>query len=368
MSRQPLSFVWQAFRRLVRALNRPVRAVRGKGAVALVTYRGYGSRREIFAIGRVLRQPGGPFSGNAFADLGRLLLQRGVPGAALRARFMGQSAGLVTDGDGYFRLRLRLDRPTPEHRLWHTVTIALDGPEQIVGHGEIFIPPAAARLLTISDIDDTVVYTGVANKAKMLWRLFMQDADDRLAFPGMAELLRALHRGRSGKEMNPLLYVSRGPWSIYGVLDEFFNRHGIPVGPILFLREWGVSWRHPLPRRSEDHKLELIRTMLDVYPDLPVVLIGDSGQHDPEIYARLVHEHPGRIVAIYIRDVTRDADRDRGIALLAQEVAAAGSTLVLARDSREMAAHAAGQCLIAPNLEILDDAAGEADRAETATP
>ena len=55
-----------------------------------------------------------------------------------------------------------------------------------------------------------------------------------------------------------MLYVSRAPWGLYEMLSEFFQRHGIPVGPVLFLREWGLSWTHPLPRRATDHKQALI--------------------------------------------------------------------------------------------------------------
>ena len=146
----------------------------------------------------------------------------------------------------------------------------------------------------ISDIDDTVIETGVANKLKMLWNLFMQGPRSRVAFPGIAALLQALHRGASGHEQNPMLYVSRGPWSIHDTLDEFFNLHRIPVGPILFLREWGLTLQRPLPRRAQDHKLELIRNMLALYRHLPFILIGDSGQRDPEIYTQVVREHPGR--------------------------------------------------------------------------
>ena len=101
--------------------------------------------------------------------------------------------------------------------------------------------------MVISDIDDTVMETGVANKLKMLWRLFVEDAESRVPFPGVAALYRALHAGASGDEANPMLYVSRAPWGIYDVLDEFFARHGIPAGPVLFLREWGVSWTFAVP-------------------------------------------------------------------------------------------------------------------------
>ena len=111
-----------------------------------------------------------------------------------------------------------------------------------------------------------------------------------------------------------MLYVSRAPWGIYEILEEFFQRHEIPVGPILFLREWGISWRHPLPRRAVDHKRHPDRGDDGLYDDMPFVLIGDSGQHDPEIYAGIVDRHPGRVRAVYIRDVrgARSRTRRRG--------------------------------------------------------
>jgi phosphatidate phosphatase APP1 len=202
--------------------------------------------------------------------------------------------------------------------------------------------------VVISDIDDTVMYTGVANKLRMLWRLFVADAQSRVAFPGVGALYRALHAGASGDQQNPMLYVSRAPWGIYEVLEEFFGQHGIPTGPILFLREWGVSWTSPLPRKAEDHKRELIHNMLALYGELPFILIGDSGQHDPEVYRQIVEEHPGRVLAVYIRNVSRDAKRIREVEDLAKAVAGAGSSLVLAADSVVMAEHAVSLGLVSP--------------------
>ena len=144
-----------------------------------------------------------------------------------------------------------------------------------------------------------------------------------------------------------MLYVSRGPWSIYEMLDRFFNLHRIPVGPILFLREWGMTLQRPLPRRATDHKIDLIREMVERYDELPFVLIGDSGQHDPEIYARVVEEHPGRVMAVYIRNVSGKAERRGEIDDLARVVERAGCPLVLADDSFVMAEHAARIGLLA---------------------
>lgn len=357
-----------AFRWLVHLLSRPVRRTAGQGPVIVQPYRGYGSQEEIFLIGRVFRQPvwgaGRGGIGRDLLDLLRRFLRWGLAEAALVARFCGTEQRIVTDRDGYFRVHMRPERAPPAGRLWHPIELELVEPARVAAEGELFVPPRGCSYVVISDIDDTVVETGVANKALMLWRLFMQGPRSRTAFPGMAALLRALHLGGSGDEINPMLYVSRAPWGIYEVLDEFFRLHRIPIGPILFLREWGLTLQNPLPRRAPDHKLDLIRNMLALYHDLPFILIGDSGQHDPEIYAQIVHEHPGRVLAIYVRNVSRNPTRLQAIEELAGKVVEAGSSLLLAADSLGMAEHAAAHGLIAPGaraqvLAELSDAAEE---------
>jgi phosphatidate phosphatase APP1 len=335
-----------ASRRLLRHAARPVRQDEGAEGLVVEPYRGFGSRSEVYLIGRVFRQPGGPApreAGDLRVSL-RRLVRRGAARQTIAARFAGAEQHAVTDGDGYFRLHLRLEAPPPDG-LWHRVPLRLELPSgrEARATGEVFVPTAAARFVVISDIDDTVMLTGVAAKMKMFWRLFAQGARSRVAFPGVAALYRALH----GSEQNPILYVSRGPWSIYSMLETFFQMHRIPVGPILFLREWGVSLRSPLPRRARDHKLDLIRNMLELYGDLPFLLIGDSGQHDPETYAQIVRENPGRVLAVFIRNVShRGSARAEAIEALAEEVLEAGSSLLLAADSTAMAERAAALDLI----------------------
>lgn len=371
--------------RIAHVLARPVRRDRGRGGILIQPYRGYGSTEEVFLMGRVFRQHriGNSLrttvSRRDLLDVVRRVLRRGVRNAVLEARLCGAgevtaaggatAAGRVarfqTDPDGYFRVCLRPEQRLANDRLWHRIELQLVEPAELADspgakvHGEVFVLPPTARRVIISDIDDTVMYTGVVNKAKMIWRLFMQGPRSRVAFPGVASLYRALHDGPSGDQVNPMLYVSRAPWSIYEVLQEFFLLHRIPHGPILFLREWGISWKWPFPRRAEDHKLLLIRDMLQRYHDLPFVLIGDSGQHDPEVYAQLVEEFPGRVEAVYIRNVTRSADRVRAIETLAKRVLDSGSTLMLAADSFSMARHAAEHGLIA--AAALAEVLGEQD-------
>lgn len=374
--------------RIAHVLARPVKRDRGSGGILIQPYRGYGSAEEVFLMGRVFRQHriGNSLrttpSRRDLLDVIRRVLRRGVPGAVLEARLCetgeaqlatgaAASARFQTDSDGYFRVCLRATQQPANDRLWHRIELQLVEPAELANspgakvHGEVFVLPPTAQRVIISDIDDTVMYTGVVNKAKMMWRLFVQGPRSRVAFPGVASLYRALHAGPSGNQLNPMLYVSRAPWSIYEVLQEFFNLHRIPIGPILFLREWGISWKRPFPRRAEDHKLLLIRDMLQRYHDLPVVLIGDSGQHDPEVYAQVVQEFPGRVEAVYIRNVTRSPDRVRAIEMLAKQVLDSGSTLMLASDSFSMARHAAEHRLIAP--AALEEVLSEQDDAASVT-
>lgn len=342
-----------ALRNALHILAAPVKGDNGRGGFFIEAFRGYGSSQQLFLMGRVFHQPG--FGAGLredrlrrdLIDLLRRLLRKPVVNAKVRVCYKDAEQIVHTDRHGYFRVNMTLST-MPSDVLWHSMNLSLIDPvdERATTTGEFFTPASTARYGVISDIDDTVVYTGVASTARMMWRLFTQGAESRMVFPGVSALYQAFYDGDSGHQGNPMLYVSRAPWSIYQVLVEFFRIHRIPVGPILVLREWGLKRGSLLPRRAKDHKLTVIRQMLGIYKELPFVLIGDSGQRDPEVYTRILREHPGRIIGIYIRDVSNDAGREQSIATLAREVKAAGSDLMLASDSVVMAQHAVQQGLI----------------------
>ena len=323
-------------------------------------------------IGRVFRQDERSIrSGNSFIirdiiDTLRRIFRRGVPDAVIEVRKPNDNTQRVTaDHRGHFQIHLNYP-DISDNGLWLPVPLKLIHPQENRSEatGQVFILPQSARFGVISDIDDTVVFTGVSNKLMMIWRLFMQKARSRVAFPGVAAFYRALHRGAESRQAsNPLLYVSRGPWSIYEILEEFFRLHRIPAGPILFLRDWGLTYYRWLPPKAKKHKFDLIDRILSVYHDLPFILIGDSGQRDPEIYADMVRKHPGRILAIYIRNIDGNPRRDRAIEDLAEEVSHTGTRLVLAADSFVMAEHAVahGYISAAAMGEILKERRQEAE-------
>ena len=206
-----------------------------------------------------------------------------------------------TDDEGYFELAL----PSPELAVvgdWlcaevEVVAAKVRGLVPARATAELLIPAEGAKLGVISDIDDTVLQTHVTQKLKMIWVTLSGSAFTRMPFEGTSELYHALARGQSGHANNPVFYVSKSPWNLYDFLIDFLDHHGLPRGPLL-LRDIGLREAPPV-----DHKSAAVCDLLEMYPELPFVLIGDSGERDPEIYLEAAARHPGRIVAIYIRDL-----------------------------------------------------------------
>jgi phosphatidate phosphatase APP1 len=321
----------------------------------IVPYMGYGTRETFLLSGRVVVQK--PFIPSEEADtIWENLLNTynrfasdEVPGAHLRARFQERDHDTMTDGEGYFRFAfppgIALD-----DRLWYEVALDLLTPQPQGGSpvsalGRVLVPPATASFGVISDIDDTVVWSNVASKLRMMWTVALHNARMRMPFPGVVGFYRALQQGSSGREQNPLFYVSSSPWNLYEPLLEFFQLHQMPLGP-LFLRDFGD---HLLfgAHHHHHHKLGQIASLLDLYPQLPFILIGDSGEQDPEIYCQIVRTFPTRIRVIYIRNVTPDPARLAAIDALVAEVRHTGCQLVLTPDSEGAATHAAAEGLIA---------------------
>lgn len=299
-------------------------------------YLGYGTRERLIVCGRVLEDEG--FTPATDADgrwrnvvrFWKRLESDEVPLARLRARFFGRESEGITDREGYFRLFI-----APRGRLgpgvWQEVELELQGEEAVRATARVLVPSRRARFGVISDIDDTIVASHVGNKVRMILTAVLSNARTRKPFPGVAAFYRALHAG-----MNPFFYISKSPWNLYAPLLEYLEIQELPLGPLL-LRDFGL-------RPEKEHKRKAIEDILATYPKLKFILIGDSGEEDPEIYSAVVHRHPDRIRAVYIRSVNQK--RISQIEKLAGEVAKTGCQLVLAKEAEQAAAHAAGEGLI----------------------
>jgi phosphatidate phosphatase APP1 len=333
----------------------------------IVCYRGYAHERRAKISGRVLRDPG--ITRAAARELWwRNLLNtykriesNEVPGARVRVHSLGSTLEVRANDEGYFHAIVP-GSTSAAGLMWQPVDLELIEPRPDQGQpprstGQVMVVGSDAEFGVISDLDDTVIRTDVRSVPRMIRAVALGNAHTRLPFPGVAAFYRALQRGRAGRPVNPIFYVSSSPWNLYDLLDEFLAVRAIPAGPLI-LRDWGMGVN---PARHAPHKLEAITSVLDTYPGLPFVLIGDSGQEDPEIYREVIARDPARIRAAYIRNVSPETARSAAIQNLIREVRAAGSTMVLADDTRTAAQHAVQHGWIVPEsiAEIEADEAAE---------
>jgi phosphatidate phosphatase APP1 len=313
------------------------------GPIEVLPYRGYGTPEALFMKGRVLEEQGITQSsandsvGTNLRNMLRRFASAEIPFACIRARFGEHEVETVTDEEGFFDLRFELAASPSTSTAWHPVKVELLWPKENEPVGQAtgsILVPIGASFGVISDLDDTVVRSRVTSFFKVVPITLLNNAHTRLPFDGVASFYRALQRGDSGQEFNPIFYVSSSPWNLYDLLEDFLDVHGIPAGP-LFLKDWS-----PTSIQDRDkHKLSVIQTLLATYPKLPFILIGDSGEKDPEIYHKVVQEHPGQIRAIYIRSVSTE-ERDTAVRAIAHQVRSQGVEMLLVPDTSTAAEHA----------------------------
>lgn len=314
--------------------------------VIVVPYPGFGTRSRLHVRGSIVEessQEKPPFQGTLLEDLAvttRRFLAEEIMGATVIVRHGDAEAVCTTDSDGFYSADL--DIQAEEGWQEATATLAdFPGREQkpaAVPH-PFLVPRADARFGVISDLDDTVILTGISEPLRNIRTVVESDAEARVAFPGLAPLYRALQAEGGEATVNPIFYVSSGSWKLYDLMKRFMEINDIPRGP-MFMDDWGLDETRWFKSSHGAHKTAMIDRVLETYPELPFILVGDSGQHDAEIYARALRDHGSRILAIWIRDVSPDT-RDAEVREVLAEAREAGTAVFVEPDLMEAAAHAA---------------------------
>ncbi|MCE3280724.1 MAG: hypothetical protein K0S44_2915 [Bacteroidetes bacterium] len=339
--------------------------------IQIVTYMTYATSHELYIRGRVLLNKNIEISDRDtlwknLHNTYKRISSVEVAGAKLKVKFSDTEHEFFSDEDGYFELPVKLKNPLPQEELWHHPLIELmESPFPFVqplhARAEVMTPPSTAKFGVISDIDDTVLTTHAQSLLKSAYMTFMNNAYSRLPFQGVSEFYHALQKGISGAEENPIFYVSSSPWNLYDLLVDFLEINKIPKGP-LFLKDYGFTHNKLFTESHGVHKPKQIRNILNAYPHLNFILIGDSGQHDPEIYAEVIKEFPGRILASYIRDVSVD-ERDIEVKNISDGILHHKVEMILAENSYSAAEHAASKGFINPEMLPLIMADKKADEA-----
>ncbi|MBS0450247.1 MAG: App1 family protein [Proteobacteria bacterium] len=220
----------------------------------------------------------------------------------------GHGAPLVpmpaSDGSGRTKLRATVDvKPDARTAPWIVFHARLPGPRPGVEGRALLVPPTG--LSVISDIDDTIKVTQVLEQQQMLLNTFARPFK---AVPGMAQHYGALARNPQTR----FHYLSSSPIQLLPPLLGFLQDAGFPPGS-MHLRE-STTLRTLIPGEGESraHKLAGIARLMEDFPERRFLLVGDSGELDPEIYGEVARKQGSRIEGIVIRDVTaqgRDAAR-----------------------------------------------------------
>ncbi|MEO6734000.1 MAG: phosphatase domain-containing protein [Ferruginibacter sp.] len=323
--------------------------------VQIIPYRTYGTATRLYVKGRVLEDKKISAAADKDTILNNLLNMYKrfesdeVPNARLKITVADEQHEVTTDKEGYFVLNVQPVIAIINEQLWHPIGLELiDAPIPFVPgvavHAEVMIPPPDAEYGIISDIDDTIVKTGATSLLAMSRATFLNNARTRLPFAGVSEFYKALQLGRNGKRNNPFFYVSSSPWNLYDLLKEFLDLNSIPAGPLL-LRDFGLQNENAIDNGHMGHKLKEIKQIMEAYPHLQFVLIGDSGQEDPAIYREVVKAFPNRILAIYIRDVQLP-ERKKIAVDISETLRDQKVEMIIVENTVEAAKHAAKNTLI----------------------
>ena len=188
---------------------------------------------------------------------------------------------------------------------WHTIGLAAENPDpeptidRPPNEAQVYVVDPGAKLGIVSDVDDTVMVTALPRPMLAAWHAFVLNEHSRRPTPGMPVLYERLKLAHPDA---PVIYLSTGAWNVAPTLTRFLSRNLYPPGALL-LTDWGpteTSWF----RSGTDHKRRSLERLTTEFPDMKWLLLGDDGQHDEAIYSEFVEQHPDRVAAVCIRQLS----------------------------------------------------------------
>ena len=315
-------------------------------------YHGYGHTEQLTIYGHVLKfgpLPRRHFSKGAITNtlaLLRLFMVKPYPKATVQMEWEGEKFTAETDADGFFRFEWKDKPPLPQG--WQDVTVSMlnkNGDIVAQGKGSTYIP-YPTQYGFISDIDDTFLISHSSNLRKRLFVLFTENAHSRKPFEGVVKHYQLLAKGNTTPNApNPFFYVSSSEWNLYDYILEFATVNEMPRG--IFLLNVLKKFDKIFKTGANNHQTKFTRIarILEAYPKQRFVLLGDSSQYDPYIYASVVEHFPKQIHAVYIRDIYK-ANKQK-VADVLQKIESSGVSCCFFEHSADAILHSIKIGLIA---------------------
>jgi phosphatidate phosphatase APP1 len=276
---------------------------RRRKPVVIQIYNGFGTPKAARVWGRVLEDKGLPApkaKESWYSKLKRnyhALESDEIPEAQLEIRVLGRRQPVKADKEGLFEVKIKGPIREGKHPVTARFIADDDGKKRrfrVVG-GKLLVWPAKPGVAVISDIDDTVLETGVGSKLRMAKRVMTTNARDLKTFTGAP----ALYRVWSARGY-PLVFVSGSPVNLYLKLTRFLALKRFPRAPLM-LKDFGFKDL----TKQKAYKLAHIATAAQLLPGYRFILVGDDGEQDPEIYKEVERRYKGRVEVVLIHKVSK---------------------------------------------------------------
>lgn len=210
-----------------------------------------------------------------------------------------------TKRNGHYRgsLTFRLTQDLPALKTAHgsrKLMIQARRPDEgLISTGVIHLPEERG-LSVITDIDDTIKFTNVSNRHELLANTFLRNFRCIEGMPGLFQ--------RLAREHVCFHYISATPWQLYPAIVRFLSEHQFPEGSI-HLRKFALKDATILKKIFPAHKKKrkVIENLIARFPERKFLLLGDTGEKDPEIYGEIARKYPSQVLGLCLRNVSPDA-------------------------------------------------------------
>ncbi|NHN26536.1 App1 family protein [Flavobacterium jejuense] len=276
----------------------------------LKLYRGYANNQELIVMGHIFKPTTSAnydFQQKNFKNaqsIIRLFQVKTKSNADVYLELNGEVIHTRTLEDGYFKFCVPIKEATDFG--WKNYTVYITHEKEKIEATGSYIKPNIGKFGFISDIDDTFLISHTRNPLKKLYILLFKNVNKRKIFEDVVPHYQALQTaGRNDKNQeNAFFYVSSSEWNLYRLITQFSIIHSLPKA-VLLLKDIKTSLSQFFftGRGNHNHKFEKIKHILEFYPDLQYVLLGDDSQHDPKLYEAICKIFPLHIKAVYIRQV-----------------------------------------------------------------
>ena len=288
----------------------------------LKLYRGYANEQELIVMGHVFK----PTTREEYnfqkknlknaTSVIKMFQMKTQANADVYLKLNQNEIHTKTLNDGYFKFCVPL--LANKNYGWIDYEVSITYQNETITKKESFIRPHQGNIGIISDIDDTFLVSYTFNPFLKLYVLLFKNINKRKIFNDVVTHYQALSTaGRNNKaEFNAFFYVSSSEWNLYRFITNFTAIHKLPKA-VLLLKDIKSSLADffMTGRGGHNHKFEKIKHILEFYPNLEYVLLGDDSQHDPFLYESICKIFPVTVKAVYIRQ-TGNSKKEKVSAIL----------------------------------------------------